>query len=233
MKIGIIILMSVGVFCFSCKKGSDPSLSVDWTFGFLSDAEGWTAGFADYPNEPGVDSTYALQFSFATLPAPLNIFDGALKQSGINRSDDLFMYVKRKISGLEPDTFYDATIEIEIATNAPDGAVGVGGAPGESVFIKAGATTMEPMKVLDSTSNHYRLNIDKGNQMTDGNDMKLIGNFANGTDSTAYQLKILKTINPIRVKSNANGEIWIVVGTDSGFEGKTTIYYNRISVNVK
>jgi hypothetical protein len=229
----IICLFLLAILTSSCKKDNDSGISIDWTFGFLSDSEAWTGGFADYPNEPGVDSIYGFEFSFAGLPAPLNTFDGALRQSGINRSDDLFMFVKRKINGLQADKYYDINIEIEIASNAPSGAVGAGGAPGESVFIKAGATTIEPTKVLDSTSNDYRMNIDKGNQMVDGNDMKLIGNFANGTDSATYQLKILKTENPIRVRSNANGEIWIIVGTDSGFEGKTTIFYNRISVNVK
>jgi hypothetical protein len=35
------------------------------------------------------------------------------------------------------------------------------------------------------------------------------------------------------VKANAQGEIWLVVGTDSGFEGKTTIYYNSIQAVIR
>ena len=63
--------------------------------------------------------------------------------------------------------------------------------------------------------------------------MKVIGNFANGTDLSVYQLKVLKTISPINTVSNSTGEIWIIVGTDSGFESTTTIFYNTIKVNIK
>jgi hypothetical protein len=162
------------------------------------------------------------------LPNPLNTNDGALRQSGTNRSDDLFMFAKKKINGLEPNRTYTISIEIEIATNAPSGSVGVGGPPGEGVAIKAGASTIEPVKVINNTDNHYRMNIDKGNQGTDGPTIKLIGDFANGTNSNNYRLKRLSTSSPVSVQSNANGELWLIVGTDSGFEANTTIYYNSI-----
>ena len=77
------------------------------------------------------------------------------------------------------------------------------------------------------------MNIDKGNQRQDGTNMKLIGDFANGTDLFVYKLKSLSTTMPINVISNSNGELWVIIGTDSGFEATTTIYYNRITVNVK
>ena len=124
-------------------------------------------------------------------------------------------------------------MEIEFASNASNGATGIGGSPAEDVFIKAGASTSEPLKVLDNSDNYYRMNIDKGNQAQDGANMKLIGDFANGTESSAYNLVTLKTMNSISVESNSNGEIWLVVGTDSGFEGTTTIYYNKIKAILK
>ena len=204
-----------------------------FNFDFSVNAEGWLGDFADYPNEPGVENFYEFVYSYSTLPSPLNNSDGALKQSGNNHSDDLFMFVKKKITGLKANTSYNVEVEIEFATNASSGAIGVGGSPGESVYIKAGASTIEPMKVLDNSDNHYRMNIDKGNQAIDGANMKLIGNFANETDFNVYKLKVLKTTNPVHVVSNSNGELWVIVGTDSGFEATTTIYYNRITVTVK
>jgi hypothetical protein len=57
--------------------------------------------------------------------------------SGVNRSDDLFMYWKGQIVGLSPGTSYRASIEVEFATNVPSGCVGVGGSPGESVWISS------------------------------------------------------------------------------------------------
>jgi hypothetical protein len=58
--------------------------------------------------------------------------------------------------------------------------------------------------------------------------MIVLGNFANGTDKNEYILKTV--VNPaiFPCRTTANGELWLVAGTDSGFEGITTIYYNRI-----
>ncbi len=77
------------------------------------------------------------------------------------------------------------------------------------------------------------MNIDKGNQAIDGTDMKVIGDFANGTDLNVYKIKQLGTAIPLSVQANQQGEIWLVIGTDSGFEGLTTIYYNSIQVVIK
>jgi hypothetical protein len=213
-----------------CMSPNEP---ISLTFEFTDNTNGWVGDFADYPNDPNVEDFYKLEFSHAKLPSPLNGSDGALRQSGKNHSDDLFMFIKKKITGLNPNTNYSIELEIEFATNAASGAVGVGGAPGESVFIKTGASTTEPMKVLNPTENHYRMNIDKGNQSIDGKNMQLIGDFANGTESFTYILKSLRTKSPVEVTSNSNGELWIIAGTDSGFEATTTIYYNRIDLKIK
>jgi hypothetical protein len=219
----------------SCQKTdvANPVEPKEFSFKFQTNTDGWIGDFADYPNQPNVEYFYELEFSHSTLPSPLNTSDGTLRQSGNNHSDDLFMFVKKKITGLEPNKTYKIDLEIEIASNAATGSIGVGGAPGESVFIKAGASNIEPMKVLENSDSHYRMNIDKGNQAQDGANMKLIGDFANGTDLNVYKLKVLKTTSPISVKTNSNGEIWVIVGTDSGFEATTTIYYNTIKVIIK
>lgn len=218
-----------------CKKddNTNPVETKEFTFNFQTNTEGWIGDFADYPNDPNVEDYYELEFSHSMLPDPLNSSEGALRQSGNNHSDNLFMYVKKILTGLEQNTNYEIDVEIEIATNAPSGLIGVGGSPGESVAIKAGASTIEPMKVLDNYDNHYRMNIDKGNQSQEGANMKLIGDFANGTDLSDYKLKVLKTTTPVSVMSNSNGEVWVIVGTDSGYEATTTIYYNRIKVNAE
>lgn len=43
----------------------------------------------------------------------------------------------------------------------------------------------------------------------------------------------LKTLNrmdsPVVVKADDSGGAWLIVGTDSGFEGLTRLYYDRIS----
>lgn len=200
-------------------------------YDFSLDAEGWQGDFADYPE--GEETFYQLDFGFSRLPSPLDTTQGSLKQTGSNHSDDLFMFVKRKLTGLTPNQIYQATFDIEIASNAANGSVGVGGSPGEGVYIKAGMTQIEPLKELENSSGHYRMNIDKGNQATDGLDMVLIGNFANGTDENVYAFKTLSNTIPFEIQSDRNGEVWVIIGTDSGFEAITTIYYNKISITLE
>ena len=100
-------------------------------FTFENDAEGWTASFADLPvdYEPSI---YELDSSHGALPDGL---EGAgIYIQGHNRSDDLFMYLKRQIRGLEPSAIYAVSASIDLATNVPLGSVGIGGSPGESVL---------------------------------------------------------------------------------------------------
>ena len=231
-----LIIFSTLILALAGCENNDQTNEVEPTeyiYNFKEDSEDWTAGFADYPNEANAEEFYELEFYHSMLPSPLRITDGALKQAGNNHSDDLFMFVKKKITELVPYRTYNISMEIEFASNASNGATGIGGSPAEDVFIKAGASTSEPLKVLDNSENYYRMNIDKGNQAQDGANMKLIGDFANGTESSAYNLVTLKTMNSISVESNSNGEIWLVVGTDSGFEGTTVIYYNKIKAILK
>jgi hypothetical protein len=231
----IVIVFTIFLTTFiSCQKDDEAKSDVpkEFIYNFQTNSEDWIGDFADYPNQLNIEN-YNLEFSYTKLPEPLNVNKGALKQSGTNRSDDLFMFIKKKFNGLLPNKNYNISIEIEFATNAASGGVGVGGAPGEGVAIKAGASTFEPLKVIDNSDNWYRMNLDKGNQQIGGNDMKKIGDFSNGTDLYTYKLKTLKTISPLNIKSNSNGEIWLIIGTDSGFESTTTIYYNLIKVNIE
>lgn len=233
-KFSLFLSLGLSIIIISCHNDdiTDNNNSILFNFTFQSDSEGWIGDFADYPNEPNVEEFYEFEFSHTFLPVPLNINNGALRQSGFNHSDDLFMFIKKKISGLKPSSNYQVSFEIEFATNAPSGTIGIGGAPGEGVFIKAGASSIEPNKFLHNSENFFRMNIDKGNQSQEGNDMKLLGDFSNKSDLFEYKLKVLTSAKPISVTSDSNGEIWLIVGTDSGFEGTTTIYYNSIKVNM-
>ena len=211
-------------------EDSSKKITKTFSYTFSSDAEGWTGDFADYPI--GQKEKYELHFEHATLPSPLNTTEGALLMTGSNQSDDLFMFIKRKISGLSPGATYSVNFAVEFASDVPDGLVGVGGSPGESVFIKAGASRIEPMKI-ESSDGYYRMNIDKGNQSQEGADMIVIGDFSNDTDSETYVLVERTNENPFQVQADGAGELWLIVGTESGFEATTTIYYNEIEVTFR
>jgi hypothetical protein len=198
-----------------------------YTYDFISGYDGWTGDFADYP--PADSILYQLEYTRTTLPAPLNTSKYALKIAGSNRSDDLFMFIKRKITGLIPNTTYQLQVQVDFASNVPTNAVGIGGAPGEDVRMKVGATIAEPNKTIIGSD--YRMNIDKGNQSIPGVDMDTIGHI--GVSDTTTKFTLINRNNTARlftITTDSNGEVWVCIGTDSGFEGRTTLYYNKITL---
>ena len=142
------------------------------------------------------------------------------------------MFIKKEITGLVPNREYLVSFRVRFASNVANGQVGIGGSPGESVYIKAGATPVEPVKQLNQ-DDFYELNIDKGNQSQGGSAMVVLGNFANGTEENVYTLKTLTNSFPFRARANSEGRLWLIVGTDSGFEGTTTIYYDEIEIHLR
>ena len=200
---------------------------VDFTFNFNQDAEGWIVGFADLPVNHD-QSTFELDHGHRQLPDGLE--GSGIFIQGHNRSDDLFMFLKRQVEGLRPNTQYMVQVSIDLATNVPAGLVGIGGAPGESVFVKAGASTDEPIAV-EGDNQHLRLSIDKGNQAQSGESMVVIGDVASpDVADSEYQIKNLSTGDrTLSVEADSEGRVWLIVGTDSGFEGLTSLYYSRIA----
>lgn len=205
----------------------DPVPQISSTF--TTSVDGWQGGYADYHSatEP-TDVTWAMR----ALPSPLS--GNAYHTGGTNRSDDLFIYNKRKFGGYVPSKSYKLSFEIEIATNQSAGCVGVGGSPGESVYVVAGAAPIEPKTVL--TAGQYVLNLDRGNQATPGAASQVLGDVANTVPNCGpqvYQAKTLKSKAPLTVKSDANGEIWVFFGIDSGFEAKSTVFYKSVKIAVE
>jgi hypothetical protein len=160
----------------------------------------------------------------------LNTTRQSLKLGGTNRSDDLFMFLKKKITGLEPNTSYKLNFQVEFASNAPTGGLGVGGSP-DAVMMKAGAVLFEPKSSLAAGQDTYRMNLDHGQQETDGKDLYNLGKIGVGPNTTQYTL-ISRNNNarPFPIKTDSKGEVWICIGTDSGFEARTELYYNKITV---
>jgi hypothetical protein len=225
----LVVLLFLGGCVDDELKGGFEFLT--YSYDFDESDFGWQGGFADFPTNAD-SSFYELDFEYTDSPAGRN----TLMISGNNHSDDLFMFFKRRVAGLAPSTEYTVTFEIEFESEARRGDVGIGGAPGESVFLKVGATEEEPLPVV--SGDLFRMNIDKGHQSDSGEDMTKIGDIAvpagsegfvvatrsNSPNDTNSSYKL-----PIMARSNAQGEVWLIVGTDSGFEGTTTLYYRKIS----
>ncbi len=226
--------------CLGCAlEDQEPGLQlVTNVYDFRESDHAWVAGFCDYPASEYDSETYELKAGYVTTTISGRT-GNAYYISGNNPSDDLFMYLKKKIAGLQPDTQYTLTYEVEFASDLTGGNV-IGGIAGENVFVKVGASANEPKSVIDDSGN-YIMNIDKGDQGSDGEDMVVIGNIVT-TEFSADGLEAVTRSNsptnstdpvydkPLIVKTNSKGELWLIVGTDSGFEGKTTLYYTSISV---
>ena len=201
--------------------GHSAATPVTITANFATDSGGWIGGKADYS-----ESTTPLDVITApgVLPAPLS--GSGYRLSGTNKSDDLFIYTKKYFTGLRPGARYHVAFQVKLATSAPMDCTGVGGAPGESVYVTAGATAQEPKTVKD-TSGENVVNIDRGNQGTGGSQALVLGNIASTNSNCAAPMFEFKTLTPattLTAQADAQGGLWLHTGIDSGFEAYSVVY---------
>lgn len=218
------------IFLSGCSTDSQKPDSRSFDFSFESTTHDFVGDFADY--SPGEEEFFELGTGHLPLPEPLESNFNGLFITGNNHSDDLFMYYRGLVEGLEPGTSYEVSFHLEFATNVPQNCFGIGGAPGEGVIVKVGVSVEEPIPIIKQEEpDIYRLNIDKGNQSNEGSNTIVLGNVANSRDcqeEQVYELKQLHEENKnITIKTGQEGQAWVFFGTDSGFEGKTTLYYTR------
>ncbi|MFN7115224.1 MAG: hypothetical protein ACK4TA_00400 [Saprospiraceae bacterium] len=225
-----LLLLGALSFFTACLDDDDNVNEFSVTYSFDENASGWTGGFSDYPE--GEEDFYELDFAHASLPAPLDTTQGALRLTGSNRSDDLFLFAKRQIGGFFPNTEYEIEFDVELATNAPASSIGAGGSPGTSNYVKVGASATEPKQVANE--GFYDFNLDKGNQSQSGEDAIVIGNLAHTGDEFEYQLvRRDNSNNTFTATTDNNGNIWVFVGVDSGFEGITSFYITNIKITFR
>lgn len=202
-----------------------PSPNPTFTTEFNKGADSWTTGLVDYnEQQEGI-----MEFSSKIAALPTDTTKKAYMIQSHNRSDDAFMYLTRKYTGLTPNQTYKINFEVELASKYPQNSVGIGGSPGGAVYLKAGASGTEPQRSKDNTG-QWKLNWDKGAQSEGGKEAVLLGTIGiEGSDDTKYQLiKRTNSQTAFTAKTNDKGELWLLVGTDSGFEGLTTLYYTQI-----
>ncbi|MBC8103788.1 MAG: hypothetical protein H7Z41_14530 [Cytophagales bacterium] len=224
----------------SGASGGDDNRAVTrvYTSNFDSGDNGWVAGFADLPADPG--PSYELASDPNAL-LPESVRGGATRSTrgyrvvSHNRSDDVFSFLKRQVSGLVPETRYRAAFSLTFASDAPEGSAGIGGSPGDDVVVKAGAMVMEPNAVPQTGSPDFlRMNIDKGDQSTGGVNATVHGTVGIPGGNPIYTLKTLTTSpgRGVLVTADSAGRVWLMVGTDSGFEGRTDLYHTNITATL-
>jgi hypothetical protein len=232
MKSSRILIIWVGVLLAACGVVGEPDVADSgltlrsYLFDFSTGQNEWEADFADYPVDSAKGAQYQLSATYTARPDNLGTGVSAMMLTGNNQGEKLFMYMKRKVTGLQPDVNYTVIFDIELASELP--AKGLG----KDVLLKAGATYSEPKTMIDN--GNYVLNIDKGELNDRGEDMIPLGNI--GTDGTKdFQLITRsngETPGPFIAKTNSKGEMWLLIGTETTFQGVTTVYYSRVNVVV-
>lgn len=230
----VAVVTVVGLIIYVLATGASSSISL--TFDFRQGAQGWEAGFAEHSAET---EGLMLECEIRPLPSELGVNGTGYYLQGMNHSDDLFMFLKRRLGtddGVVPGREYRALFVMKLASNAPSGALGIGGTPGESVYLKAGASPVEPEVYLDSDSGYYLMNVDKGSGNSgSGTEASIVGDIANGLsaeEDPRYISLDREHEHEYTATASPDGQLWLLVGTDSGFEGLTAIYYQSISVTL-
>jgi hypothetical protein len=176
-----------------------------------------------------------LSYQFQNLPSPL--LGSGLRVTARNNSDDQWVFVSHKVgpeAGVKPNTKYRALLTVRFASNMESGCSGVGGSF-ESIKIKGGVVNRAPAVFYDPAWNYYRFNIDKGNQGNNPGPEAI--EFGNPTTEvpcgTVRPWMIISRSGVMNVTSNAEGNIWAYVGTDSGFEGTHELHYDRLMISLQ
>jgi len=101
MRLATITLVALLAGCGSGGRAPDQTT---FTFDFAHGAQGWTTGFSDYP--VGQEQFFQLDSGLRALPPPLDQSGTGILLSGINHSDDLFMFLTGHLTRLKPDQTY-------------------------------------------------------------------------------------------------------------------------------
>jgi hypothetical protein len=220
---GLLIVLLAG-----CKS-DEPSFSREIDYLFYNSLETWTGMFSDYPMAE--EEAYELEFRLAHMPEPLDTNLTGVLLSGYNHGDDLFTYMFSPVSSLVPNTTYEVTVNILLATNIPLGSIEEGGSP--DIAIGAGALDTIPINYLDE-SGWYRPSFEVKLQNDQSNDVMQVLGTLGATDTTTVYTAMTRNnySNPIQITTNSEGLFYLLIGWDSGYVGRTTVYIKAIYVDI-
>jgi hypothetical protein len=221
-----VLLLIVG----GCSGNMEDQVDLLTTFDFESGDQLWTGGISDFPVAYEDDLYFLMSTEKVTNSSFLDESSG-LNVSGENPHGDLFYYFSRKVGGLIPNSKYKLDYEFLVYAQLlekPDKL------SSEELYLKVGAVNYEPEleKVLWRNSLEYKaLNIDKGEFNSDGGeDMINIGSIREFTSEIPEVVSGNTFDQNFEVVSNNAGEIWIMIGVDSGIKSKLTFGIEALTV---
>lgn len=230
----LLMIAALTAASAGCLDTGSPSSSfvADFQFGNPQTTAGWVASAADY--SAADEGLVGFVGDVRVRPEDIGSTLQALYLRGNNVSDDLFMFWYRKLDGFLPNTEYTAGFDVEYISNvSQDCTSGVG----PSTWIKAGLLGTAPVTTVDQTG-WYRVNFDKGQQAQDGGTVVNVGDIRNNRIGCVaggpYGLWARHSgEDAVTVTSNAAGEVWLILGTESGFEAVHDIYFTRFGVRFR
>jgi hypothetical protein len=252
---GIVLFGALTMTLYSCKDDADKiddptgNESVELTYNFQDDTEGWNAAIAQFP----ADDEDLYEFETEQTTSPFDDEDGVLLLSATNPHDNLFMYASKQITGLEPNTRYRVSYNIEVASSVIIDTTGVDSDTtgvvtdttavdtdttdvftnlNDTVVIKAGAVSEEP-ETETTVDNLMQLSgIDIGEPGVDGADLIVLGSFAADTTAAGFETQAMATESPISVITNEDGDFWLLIGTET-FGSRAEVYFTKIEVEIE
>jgi hypothetical protein len=224
--ITVATISTIGLLTGCGGSTPEPTLGTDIAYSFAQNTDGWDVGFSDYTT---LTKPTDVEQVHAVIPIPGA--SKALYMGATNLSDDLLLYTYRKVTGLLPNNSYIGQFTVTLASDAPAGCAGVGGSPGESVWLIGAVSRDKPEN--KQTREEFRLNISRGNQSTAGDSSDVIGTIGvNGIPCTGNNRQAaIKTLGPskwIPFTTDDTGSAWILVGLDSGFESYSRIWLQSV-----
>ena len=232
---GTLVVLFSSIILFLCIA---PSRSIGQTieldYNFHHGALQWTADFANYPPATNTSGFYQLVSGIRLAPRKLtHVPRRSFYIQGSNHSASLIMFLKRRLGpsdGIVAGRAYRVEYIVKVASNAASNCVGIGAPPGEGVYLRAGASPTEPKPELQANG-WLRLNVDLATATAP------TGDIANGLDcELVYPIfpyvYIERQAQFGTVTATAAGDLWLLVGTISGFEGFTGLYYQSIKVRL-
>ncbi|MEX0720307.1 MAG: hypothetical protein WD059_06545 [Balneolaceae bacterium] len=233
-----LILLIIPCLFLSCDTTGtdDPDVVGEYEFDFRESDHDWEPFFTDYNVGRGDDME--LTADYRTLPEPLDAEGSGHFLSAVNHSDDVKMLLRKEVEGLEPNTNYHVQFSVQFATNVPSGCAGIGGAPGESVMIIADASEIMPEPFIEEENeDYYRLNVQHRGGPQSWYQNAIMGDIANSQeceDDPEYEFKELNSEEDHdQVTTDEEGRVWLLIGTRSGFEGQTDLYFTYFSADFR
>jgi len=195
-------------------------------------------GAGEYPED---HSHWLLNSGIFPLPDRLPGY-GFLVQ-GTNRSDDLDYGLGKLLDrshGLEPNTEYIATFKVDIGGNAGGGGIGAGG--GQTINLAAVMTNVDPNKyvvaqgyakwpreILQQLYNAPGI----GSNVVCTVGMPMPGMKRCPAGRIPFQVRRGFESKPLRFRTDAKGEAWLVIAGHSGYEAFAAFYFTRVQVKLR